>query len=62
MGSHTSVLKHSNTTHWGGAVGELVEHRTLVWHRGSLVHCRVKPTTYQIYTYRFLAWCSALTE
>ena len=42
------------------AVAELVERELRVWETGSLVPGRVKPMTYNIYIYHFLAWCSAL--
>ena len=45
-----------------GAVAELIECGPHVWEMGSLIPGRVKPMTYQIVTYRFLAWHSEEIE
>ena len=42
-------------------VAESVERRPPVWEIGSLIPGRVKPKTYKIDTYHYLAWCSALS-
>ena len=40
-------------------LGESVEHEPPLWEIGSLLPAQVKPLTYKIDTYHFLAWHSA---